>query len=311
MGLPRFAVLLALVLAIIIATAMWFWPSNDDFRAENPFWNGTEVLGSLIPVSPLESLSELSSLPRGSALILIPYLPFGQAELEALNSFLSRGGTLVLADDYGYGNQVLKHLGLEVRFSGYPLLDPLTAHKNEWLPSISRLESDWLTDGVEGLVFNHATCLSDVDGADIIARSSSFSFLDINDNQTWDEGEATGPLPVISRHNLSEGQVILIADPSIFINAMETLDGNLSFIQNINANSDGLYIDQSHLSPSNLHQARILLTGSRDFFVTPGGTLALVLVALLAVPVMLWYGKKEEGGGKTLLKGDNNDFRTG
>jgi len=294
--LHRFILMLTIALAIILATAVWFFPSDEDFRTENPFWNGTKDISSITPASPLESLSELPISPQGVTLILIPYLNFTLAELEELNNFVTRGGTLVLADDYGYGNQILEHLGLKARFSGQPLLDPLINYKNKWFPQVSHLKSSPVTLNTERLVFNHATCLTDVETADALARSSSFSFLDLNGNQTWEEDEPTGPLPVISQHNLGSGQIILIADPSIFINSMQMLESNYNFIQNIAAiTTSNLLIDQSHLPPSNLHQTKNLLTYIRGSLTTPLGTLGLVILALTITLMPLWHKKKTEG----------------
>ena len=294
-NLRRFLVMLTIALVIILTVVMWFSPTNDDFRTDNPFWNGAKSVSSSYPVSPLESLSNLPPSPKGSTLILIPYLQSSSAELEALNSFITQGGTLILADDYGYGNQVLEYMGLKARFSGQPLLDPLANYKNKWFPRISPLKSSSLTNNIESLVFNHATCLTDVEATDILALSSSFSFLDLNGNQVWEENEPTGPLPVISQHNLGSGQIILISDPSIFINSMETLASNHNFMQNIAAiTTSNLLIDQSHLPPSNLHQTKNLLARIHGFFITPLGTLGLVILALTITLMPLWHERRRD-----------------
>ncbi|GAI51779.1 unnamed protein product, partial [marine sediment metagenome] len=102
---------------------------------------GTKDISSVIPASPVQSLSELPISPQEVTFILIPYLNFSLDELEEINNFVTRGGTLVLADDYGYGNQLLEHLGLKARFSGQPLLDPLINYKNKWFPQVSHLTS--------------------------------------------------------------------------------------------------------------------------------------------------------------------------
>jgi len=291
--LRRFLVILSVVLVLILTIVVWFFPSNEDFRAENPFWNGTEDISSSYSATPLESLSDLPLLPQGSTLILVPYLEFTPAELGELNSFVTKGGTLVLADDYGYGNQILEYLGLKARFSGHILLDPLFSYKSKWLPRISHLASSSVTDNTDSLILNHATCLIDVEASDVLALSSSFSFLDLNGNQAWDGGEPTGPLPVISYHNLGSGKIILISDPSIFINSMETIESNYTLIQNIAAiTTSELLIDQSHLPPSNLHQSKNLLSAIRDSFNTLGGAVGLVIVALTVTLIPIWYKKK-------------------
>ncbi len=293
MELRRFLVILIVVLVIILTIVVWFFPSNEDFRIENPFWNGTRDISSLIPVSSLESLSDLPTSPQGVTLILVPYLDFTPTELDRLNSFVTQGGTLVLADDYGYGNQILEYLGLKARFSGHFLFDPLFSYKNKWFPRISHLTSTSVTTNTESLVLNHATCLVDVEASDVLALSSSFSFLDLNSNQTWDEEEPTGPLPVISQHSLAAGQIILISDPSIFINSMEAIESNYNFIQNIaGITTSRLLIDQSHLPPSNLHQTKNLLASIRGYLTTPVGTLGLVILALTITLMPIWYRKK-------------------
>ena len=60
--------------------------------------------------------------------------------------------------------------------------------------------------------------------------SSSFSFLDLNENGTHEDDEPFGPLPVICRETIADGQVVLVADPSLFINSMNPIDENEIFI---------------------------------------------------------------------------------
>lgn len=293
MELRRFLIILTILLVLILTIVVWFFPSNEDFRTENPFWNGTKDISSITPASSLTSLSELTSAPQGVALILIPYLDFTPAELEELNSFVTKGGTLVLADDYGFGNQALEYLGVKARFSGQVLIDPLFNYKNKWFPRIFHLTSSAVTANITSLVLNHATCLINIETDNILALSSAFSFLDLNGNQAWDEDEPTGPLPVISQHNLGSGQMILVSDPSIFINSMETIESNYNFIQNAaTITTSELLIDQSHLPPSSLHQTKSLLADIHGYLVSPVGTLGLVIVALTITLMPLWYRRR-------------------
>jgi hypothetical protein len=114
--LRRLLVSLALVLVVVLAIMIWFLPLDDDFRVENTFWNGSSELGAYQTLTPLETLADLPVVTDGATLILIPYIQLTQSELDAVSRFVAGGGTLVLADDYGYGNQVLSHLGMEARF---------------------------------------------------------------------------------------------------------------------------------------------------------------------------------------------------
>ncbi len=294
MELHRFLVILTVVLIIILATVAWFLPPNEDFRADNPFWNGTKSASSGLPAAPLESLSDLPSSPQGMTLILIPYLDFTQAELDELHQFVSLGGTLVLADDYGFGNQFLEYLGLKVRFSGQVLADPVFYYKKILFPRISHLTPSPLTSNIESLILNHATSLTDVESSDVLALSSSASFLDLNGDSQYNEGEPAGPLPVISHHNLGSGQIILVSDPSIFINSMQDIADNHTFRQNIAATATReLLIDQSHLPPSNLLHTKTRLASIRNLFITPLGKVGLVVLALTATLIPIWHKKEK------------------
>lgn len=304
MELRRFLTLFTIALVIMLAVAMWFFPSNDDFRVDNPFWNGLTDVSASCPAASLESLSHLPSLPGDSTLIVIPYTDFTAAELEELERFVERGGTLVLADDYGFGNKVLDYVGLEARFSEGVLLDQMFYYKNERFPRIFHVASSSVTGNIESLVFNHATCLDNVRSGDALALSSSFSFIDLNDNKEWDDGEPSGPLPVIAGFDLGEGQVILVSDPSLFINSMESMDGNSAFIENIaNLTPAGVYIDQSHLPLSSLQQTKGRLATVRDSLASSVGAVVLVIVLLAITLLPIWWRRASGIGGQISEKG--------
>lgn len=294
MSLRSYLLSVTAVLIVLLVLGIWFYPTNSDFRVENPLWNGVKAITSDYHIQPLDSLAGLPPSSYGASLIVIPYLDFNTAELEQLRSFVSQGGRLILADDYGYGNRVLEYLGLKARFAGEVLLDPLVNYKNKQLPRITRLQPDVLTANTDNLVFNHATCLANISSNETLALTSPFSFLDLNDDGTHEDNEPSGPLAAISRHHLGDGQVILIADPSIFINSMATIEGNAVLMRNIAASTDALYIDQSHLEQSELHQYRNWLQKARHLASTSAGTAGLVIIALTASLMPVWHRKKEQ-----------------
>jgi hypothetical protein len=297
MGLRRYLLVVTAILLAALILAVWFFPSNEDFRIENPFWNGLSDTSASYRIQPLDSPADLPPSPEGTTVIVIPYLSFTPAEMELLSRFVSRGGRLILADDYGHGNQILEYLGLEARFTGQVLLDPVINHKNKQFPCITNLQPDPLTANTDNLVCNHATCLAGVAGGNVLALSSPFSFLDNNDDGTHEDDESTGPLPVISRHELGSGQVILIADPSLFINSMETFKGNANFMQNVAATASVLYIDQSHLPPSELHRSKNLLERAHRLLAIPSATMGLVMAALAVTLLPIWRKKIETADG--------------
>ena len=292
MKLHKFLLLLTIILVSLMTAVVWFFPLNDDFRTSNPFWNGTKDIESGYAFTSLESLSGLPVSAHDTVLVIIPYLRFSATDLAAVSSFITGGGTVIVADDYGYGNQITEFLGLRARFSGQPLLDPVVNYKNQWFPRILHLRASSLTTGINELVLNHATALSEIEAGEILAQSSIFSFLDTDDDQTQPADEPAGLLPVISRHSLGQGNIILISDPSLFINSMGPIGDNDRLVQNIAAAGSTILIDQSHLPTSNLSEAKDVLTQLRNFFTTPPGTLGLVLAVITVTLMPIWHRRR-------------------
>lgn len=275
--------LMILVIVLALAAIVWFYPPTGDFSVENPSWNGISTYSNLAKATSLSSLTDLPSTAKGTALILVPYEPFSQSEIAQLQAYVSNGGTLVLMDDYGYGNQVLGGLGLNMRFSRQTLLDPLYDYRNERLPKITDFTSSIINANVSSIVFNHATCLSDTSGATVIASSSSFSFLDLNNNGAYDSNEPNGPFPVVAYAKISQGYVVAVTDPSPLINGMINLDNNQQFINNlagIQTSNPKIFIDQSHLPKTSLDESKTFLAAIYGYVASPLGTLSLIVVAL-------------------------------
>jgi hypothetical protein len=293
--------LLALILLIVLALSMivWFYPPTGDFRTDNPFWNGLSSLSEQTEVTTLSSLSNLPSPSKGTSLLIVPYEQFTESDLSAIKNYVTSGGTLVLLDDYGFGNQVLTSLGSDMRFNGQPLIDPLFDYHSKYLPKITDFTSTPLSANVSSIVFNHPTALSGTSSATVVAQSSSFSFLDSNQDGTWDPDELNGPFPVVAYAKISQGYVVAVADPSFLINGMLSLDDNLQFYHNIvsvQATNPQVYVDQSHLPHSLLDDGKAILNPIYSVVASPLGTLSLIVVALAISLKPMWErrGKHDE-----------------
>ncbi len=295
MKLNRFLLILAIAIIAVLAVIIWFYPSNSDFRAENPFWNGLKSFSADLQVSQLSSLDGLPAVPQQTTLAVIPYLEFSHSDLQKLEHYVSEGGRLAIMDDYGYGNDILEHLGLEARFSQEQLLDPLFNYKNKKFLKVVDFTSDEpAVEGVESIIFNHATSLENISEDEVIAWSSYFSFLDKNRNGVWDEEELEGPLSVAAKLELGEGEVVLIADPSMLISSMVGMGNNQQFLENIFQGEEAdtrVLVDQSHLPETSLDEAKAILGVTRNRIATFWGTLGLIIVALVLTLRPIWRKK--------------------
>lgn len=286
----RFLALVLISAAALVVLAIWVYPSSAHFRADNPFWNGLRGVGGRFDAELLSSLSALPSPPRNTVLIEVPYLEFSPEEVSLLRDYLLAGGTVLLMDDYGTGNQVLDGLGANMRFTGYPLLDPLFSYRNQWLPRIADLRGP---PGVNGLVLNHATSLEGT-GAEVIALSSSFSYLDSDGNGQWDDEEPAGPLPVAAQVRVGEGLLIMVSDPSILINSMLPLEDNRAFVAGLlelRGAPSRVLLDQSHLTREPLEAAKGLLATGQRAIASPAGLAAIAALSVIIFLVPTWRQK--------------------
>ncbi len=285
-------VVLALVISLL---CIWFYPSIQDFMATNTMWNGIKNFSSEFDARNIDSLDDLPDLPQETAMVLIPYIELSGKELSKVKRFVDDGGTLLLMDDYGYGNSVLAYLGLPVRFSNKPLLDPLFCYKNQWMPRVTDFASEIKESGIRVVVLNHATALTNVEQSQAIAWSSSVSFLDIDGNESGSEGEPKGPFPIAARFPFGKGTIAIVSDPSIMINSMVGRDDNyrlMGYLTSHNGKQENILIDRSHLTTTPLDVSKTRLIGVRQMLSSPYALLGIV--ALIFVVVSRYTLKKGE-----------------
>lgn len=281
---------LTVVLLNVLTASLiiWFYPSNGDFRCDNPFWNGYSKLRETVNAKTLTDLKALPPNPKGLALIMIPYTPISVEEAKLLKGFVEDGGVLIVMDDYGYGNQVLKILNVGLAFTGKILVDPLFNYKSPLLPKAIIFSQT--TGDVKKVALNHASTLNVSKGPEVLAWSSSFSFLDLDGDTDWSRNEPRGPFPIAARASLGDGWVVAISDPSIVINSMIELDDNDKFILKVLEmhGTVEVYIEQSHLPTTDLDRAKVVLQTAYIYASSPVGSIIILTLTLIACSTELW-----------------------
>ena len=233
------------VLAVILLIR--FFPSNDDFSLDNPFWNGLKNFKKETKALSISSVSAAGfiSLPAKNVLFIIgPSGVYTRREVEFISSYLREGGVLILADDFGSGNSILKGLGLKTRFSQHLVVDPLFRGKSSVLVKIVDLSTSLVN--VKNLMLNYPTSLQFKSSeGKILATSSSFSFFDDNLNGKKEKKEVKGPFPMVAEIHYGKGKIYLISDSSLFINSMLSREGNEEFLKTL-IKGKNTFIDISH-----------------------------------------------------------------
>ncbi len=280
---------------IISALCIWFYPSLQDFMETNTAWNGIRKFSDDYSAVNTASLAALGDYQEGGVLVAIASQTYNEEDLERIKLYVNQGGTLLLMDDFGYGNSILSYLGLSARFSNKPLLDPLFCYRNQNLPRITDFTPRVKAAGIEVIVLNHATTLSDIAGEQAIARSSAASFLDTDESGNWSEGEPKGPFAVAAEIKLGKGIVYAVADPSIIINTTFGRDNNEAFIKYLitrRGEPGTVTVDASRLLKSPLDIGKERLLDIWTFLSNPFAI--LVIMAVLFVIIYRYAYRKGE-----------------
>lgn len=296
MKLNRLMPIVISLVVLISLASIWFYPSIQDFMHTNPFWNGLKSFNAEFNAVPVETLEAVNpEEAKRSTLVVIPYVQYNEPDLLRLRKFVDNGGVVVVLDDYGYGNDVLKALGLSSAFSGRPLLDPLFCYRNERLPRITDFAPEIVLEGVSNVVLDHATALQDVEADKVLAWSSPSSFLDLNGDGLRSLSEPLGPFPVAAVFHSGAGVILTISDPSLLISGMVGRDDNRLFIQTMLEQyglGRNVLVDESHLTKSPLDQSKSRLTSVRDRIANPYSVTAILGLVVFLVLRPSTKGKK-------------------
>jgi len=287
----KFMVIIGMITAVLL---ILYVPPTIDFSIVNPFWNGYTVISDRLNATIIDKPFTFPiKNPSETAIITISYSRYIDLEIENLKNFVKNGGTLIILDDYGYADQILRAFGDYVTIiNNTMLVDSLFNYKNGRLPRIIEFSEDPDVANITEIIFNHASALYILSPkVKVLAFSSSFSFLDNNLNGIWDPGEQMGPFPVIAKFKYESGTVYVISDPSFLLNSMVDMGDNYKLILNLVKNKN-VWIDQYHLKDNLHYQIRkyivMIINWLSHPYVSPYIT-ALFMMSILIMIVRVMY----------------------
>ena len=252
MGFPQqFLIALTIVTVgmLVVATGT----STSAFGSHNSGWDGASELRSKASdtgakVDLVRDTSSYTSVNQKEtvAVILSPKEPYSPTDKSRVKAFVRDGGTVVVAEDFGsYSNGLLGAIGARTRVDGRLIRDKRQYYQSPALPIVRTTSSDSYLGANERLTFNYGTALRP-NGATVLAKTSKYSYFDSNNNQTLDSNETLGSRPVATTERIGDGRVIVISDPSLFVNAMLDRSGNEAFVEEIFNGHRNVLLDYSH-----------------------------------------------------------------
>ncbi|WP_423998634.1 DUF4350 domain-containing protein [Haloarcula salina] len=230
------------VYAAVAVVALLYAASTSSvaFGAYNAQWDGSGDMravasenGSSVTVGTNVSQYPTADANDTVAFVLSPGEPYTPSEVERVERFVRAGGTLVVAEDYRpHANDLLSGIGASARIDGRPLYDTRNHDRTAAFPEVTPTDSSPVTEGVETVVFNHGTVV-EPGGASPILTSSSYAYLDEDGDGELDDGESLASRPVATTEPVGSGRVVVVGDPSVFVNAMLDRGDNRQFARNL------------------------------------------------------------------------------
>lgn len=252
-GLPQL-LLIALISVLLVVVLVTATTSTVAFSTYNSAWDGTSDLRDIAreqgsePVVAMQT-NQYANVTADSttAIILSPDTAYSQQEAAHVRKFVRRGGTVVVAEDFGgHSNTLLAAIGAQARVDGRLLRDERYNYRSPNITVATAVRSNQtLTAGVDQLTLNHGTAIRP-NGATPLINSSEYAYLDTNGNNELDDDEQLNSYPVVTTESVGDGRVVVVSDPSLFINAMLDRSGNTVFARNLAAGADTLLLDYSH-----------------------------------------------------------------
>ena len=248
---------LLLVALVVLTVGMIGYAGATSTAAFGPYttnWEGTTELRSIadsddrtLVMARNTTTYEDHDPNETVAVLLAPSEPYEDADAERLEHFVSQGGTLFIADRSPHTNELLASVNATTRIEGPPLRDETNYDPTPNFPvTESQVEHPYTTD-VETVVLNHGSALdADEENSTILLASSPYAYLDYDRDGHLGEDEELASYPVASVEEVGAGEVIVVSDPSAFINVMLDRGDNRQFLTNIMGEHQHVLIDVSH-----------------------------------------------------------------
>lgn len=241
--------------ALVVGVALLVTASTSTtaFGAYNTAWDGTSDLRTLATTTDgdtyiAQNTSAYTQSPPNAtvALILAPEQSYGSSDTQRIAQFVRNGGTLVVADDRApTTNAVLTAIGADARIDGSPLRDTRAYYQSPAAPIVRNISTHPVLANVSALTLNHGSAVRP-NTATVLARTSGYAYRDTNQNQELDQTETVTEYPIMTVESLGQGRVIVVSDPSIFINTMLSQTDNRQLARNLFESHPHVIIDYSH-----------------------------------------------------------------
>lgn len=244
--------MLVLALGVLISlTIILSMPSAKQHSVLNSSPTGLSRAYNVLEASPVHSINELASLSASSAVLISARTNYS-GNLNSLFEFARNGGVIIAYGSPSFVSELVSSLGLRGGLLGRVRDAVFNIGDMNYILANASSCSD--------LVLGYAYTLQG-DLGDIFARSSEYSYVDLNDNGYYDLNEPIGSYPLGLDIRLGNGRVIILFAETLLENAV--FDYNLEAIRCLTGGRH-VIIDQTEIARDPLELIRLLVYGRKE-----------------------------------------------
>ena len=263
-------------------------PDSVAFSPNNYGWNGLQQVASTYGVNFTTSFS---SLPSSAVLVIgQPSINFTDTDAAAVRSFLSGGGTVLVADKSGVANSLLLRLGSTITIqNGRTISDGTYNWKSKSVPTalvLPNAKSQFpFLRNASGIALNQPSPLL-ISGPQGVALAVTSEFS-VTSPVAGGVSGARGPYVVMAAQKFGPGTLIVVGDSQFLLNSEWNIADNRALIGGLFMHKE-VYVDASHWGVTSIAQTKSVL-GEFYSFVSAYpmryiATLFVVGLALAFVP---------------------------
>lgn len=271
-------VILSIFISLLIGLSIFQQtPSRYSHDTLNTGFDGLYDLWRYSRARLILSLEDLARVESARTLLIIARDdPLNSNEINEVIDFARRGGLVIAYGSREFVNELLKQIVL-YKEPMYPLYDVVS---NKGSKDIVRAFIKSPECGVQEIVLEDPYS-SPQNIPNTYISSSSFAYLDLDENGYYDLGEPQGVFSLATRSRVGEGEVIIIFSKYFLENSL--LSYNVKYFDCLRSNRS-VVIDQSFLSSD---------PAERFKHVIRGGIESTYVIILLGVLLVISYYARE------------------
>ncbi len=278
---PAILVAVIIILLTLGAAGAHLQTTTADLSRFNPGWSGTAAFFSLAGSMGADLHTPGSDLPEAIDRYII-IAPSDTGAIGIAEQVLERGGTVIIACEEGSGNELLRGLGSGMRVmpGNVSSVDMEFASTRTVIAEVAGNHS--LFAGVKTLAFNRPSYIT---GGDPLVRTSILSWVDTTGSGRPGSGMALGRYTLIATEQVGSGEVILIADASLFATTMQEvrrLHDNPQLLGNLLHPDGHVVVDATYGRPADAEGPAYFIHKVKS---APISTIITILLLMVVVVV--------------------------